>query len=89
MTRSWKPGGAESFPFVPDQREELRREAFFERIGRWQNPDERLSHHEGREGHEDWITERASNLKKVFSTFVLFVCFVVKILLLVVVPSHQ
>jgi hypothetical protein len=39
--------------------------------------DESLSHHEGREGHEDRITERASNLKKMFSSFV---CFVVKIL---------
>jgi hypothetical protein len=28
--------------------------------------DERLSHHEGREGHEDRTMERASNLKKVF-----------------------
>jgi hypothetical protein len=28
--------------------------------------DERLSHHEGREGHEDRITERASKPKKVF-----------------------
>jgi hypothetical protein len=34
----------------------------------------------GREGHEDRITERASNLKKMFSSFVLFVRFVVKIL---------
>jgi hypothetical protein len=42
--------------------------------------DESLSHHEGREGHEDRITERASNLEKMFSSFVLFVCFVVKIL---------
>jgi membrane protein DedA with SNARE-associated domain len=39
--------------------------------------DERLSHHEGgREGHEDWNTEMASN-QKMFSSFVLFVCFVV------------
>ena len=30
----------------------------------------------GREGHEDWITEMASN-QKMFSVFVLFVCFVV------------
>ena len=30
--------------------------------------DERLSHHGGREGHED------RNLKKMFSSFVLFVC---------------
>jgi hypothetical protein len=28
--------------------------------------DERVSHHEGREGHEDRITERASNKKNVF-----------------------
>ena len=32
--------------------------------------EERLSHHGGREGHED------RNLKKMFSSFVLFVCFV-------------
>jgi hypothetical protein len=39
--------------------------------------DERLSHHEG---HEDRITERASNLKNMVSFFVLFVSFVVKVL---------
>jgi ABC-type nitrate/sulfonate/bicarbonate transport system substrate-binding protein len=27
-------------------------------------PNERLSHHEGREGHEDWIKERTSNPEK-------------------------
>ena len=37
--------------------------------------DERLSHHEGREGHED-RTEMASN-QKMFFSFVLFVRFVV------------
>jgi hypothetical protein len=28
--------------------------------------DERYSHHEDREGHEDRMTEKASNLKKMF-----------------------
>jgi hypothetical protein len=39
--------------------------------------DERLFHHEVREGHEDRITDGTSNSKKKFSSFVLFVCFVV------------
>jgi hypothetical protein len=52
--------------------------------------DERLSHHEDREGREDRITERASNLKKTFSPFVLFVCFVViSIFLLVAAPRAR
>jgi hypothetical protein len=33
-----------------------------------------IFHHEGREAHEDRIRERASNLKKMLSSFVLFVC---------------
>src|SRR5262245_10142716 len=33
-------------------------------------------HHEDREGHEDWITERMSNPKNI-SSFVLFMRFVV------------
>ena len=36
----------------------------------------RHSQHEGREGHEDQITEMATN-QNIFSFFVLFVCFVV------------
>ena len=47
--------------------------------------DEKLSHHEGREGHEDRTT-RASNLKKIFF---LFVCFVVEFLPLVAAPRVQ
>jgi hypothetical protein len=35
--------------------------------------DKRLSHHEDLEGHEDRITERISNLKKMVSSFVPFV----------------
>ena len=37
---------------------------------------ERLSHHEGREGHDHRAEKEESNLKKIFP-FVLFVCFVV------------
>jgi hypothetical protein len=40
--------------------------------------EERLSHHGGREGHED------RNLKKMFSSFVLFVCFVVRSMFLLI-----
>ena len=38
---------------------------------------EKEAHHEDREGREDQIAEKGSNLKKKFSFFVLFVCFVV------------
>jgi hypothetical protein len=36
-----------------------------------------ISHHEGREGHENRIMEKRRIFKKSFSSFVLFVCFVV------------
>jgi hypothetical protein len=45
----------------------------------------------GREGHEDRITERASNLKRMFSSFVIFVCssfVVVCIFVLLAVMPH-
>jgi hypothetical protein len=42
--------------------------------------DERLAHHEGRKGHDDRINGEDFEFEKNVSSFVLFVCFVVKIL---------
>ena len=50
--------------------------------------DERLSHHEDREGYEERITERTSNLKQNVSYFVLFVCFVVQSFFWVAAPQR-